>query len=246
MTIGGRYNNWGDLTVGSAGNNRILYPGQTGTVNGNGLSYATFGTPDAGMNALVDYIKRHISQGWTTLDKLVFGYLGTSTANKDNPYPQSYLRTVAATAGLSPNSPISAANAQAIAMGISKAEGSSSQLQSSGWGGFGDGVTTPQNTFINSDGSVGIDSAAGHHALADGTTIGADGSLNTPQALPDVASGLTSGIQSFLDKISSATMIERVVFVILGLLLVAAAIFTLAGGNKTVQSIVTTAALHGA
>jgi hypothetical protein len=203
MPIGITLNNPGDLTVLKPG--QLLYPGQSGTGQGNGLTYAQFPTADAGENALVDYVTRHIASGWTTLSQFVYGFLGTSTNNAANPHVQNYLNTVSQATGIAPNAVITSSEASAIAAGISKAEGTSSAFN------FGAGASTVggNSSPVNSNPLVtGWDNLeTGTSNLINGSGAGIGGALGAslgatinggaaipmaPQGLVNQASAATS------------------------------------------------------
>lgn len=123
-TLAERNNNPGNLTVNRPG--QILYEGQTGTRSANGLTYAVFGTPQAGTNALLDYIRRHTSNGRTTIGDFISHYLGNPNLapNAANPHPGSYAAGVASAVGGNLGSVITSANITDVARGIERGEGS--------------------------------------------------------------------------------------------------------------------------
>src|ERR1700761_1824329 len=129
MALGVTLNNPGNLTVNSSG--QILYPGQTGTYNANGLIYAVFGSPQAGGAALVNYIQNNIgtddATSLTTPQELASYYLngsyGPLQSSSANPYANNWLSAVDNFIGASPNSPITNYSPQSIAQGIEIAEG---------------------------------------------------------------------------------------------------------------------------
>jgi len=143
--IGLSLNNPGDLTVN--GPNSFLYPGQSGVTphtfkSGHTLYFASFPDPTTGFNALVNSIAGRIGRGFNTVTTLVHQFLGTPTSNVDNPHVDNYITTVAATAGVGANDQLTTAQAQQIALGIAKAEGTSSivPLSSASTGNNGAGI----------------------------------------------------------------------------------------------------------
>lgn len=117
-------NNPGNLTVGSAPSHRILYAGQTGVYNSpNGLAFAQFGTPQQGVQALLDYIRRN-GVG-KTIRQFVERYLGNanlapSALNRD---PHGYAANIANAIGGNLDTPITSANISNVARGIMQGEG---------------------------------------------------------------------------------------------------------------------------
>lgn len=122
-TLAERNNNPGNLTVNRPG--QILYPGQTGTMSANGLTYAVFPNAQSGFNALVDYIRRHTQNGSTTIGSFISHYLGTPglTADAANANPRGYAGTVARAVGGDLNSIITPSNYIQVARGIAQGEG---------------------------------------------------------------------------------------------------------------------------
>lgn len=209
MPIGITLLNPGDLTVNKPG--QILYPGQTGTGQGNGLTYAQFPTADAGENALVDYVTRHIASGWTTLSQFVYGFLGTSSNNAANPHVQNYLNTVSQTTGIAPNATITSSEATAIAAGISKAEGTSSAFNFGAGASTVGGNSSPVNSNPLVTGWDNLQTGASNLISGSGVSVGTalGGSLGAtinggpatpmaPQGIAGVASAATSAAASTL------------------------------------------------
>lgn len=121
-------NNPGNLTVNYQG--QILYPGQTGTMTSrNGFTYATFPDAQTGFAALVDYIKRHVANGVSTVGGLLnlFG-APSGGANSANPNPNAYTSNFDNYTGLAPNSSILGIDPNVLAGGIATAEGAGSLI----------------------------------------------------------------------------------------------------------------------
>jgi hypothetical protein len=266
MSFGDKLNNPGDLTVGNSKIGRIgsgmLYPGQSGYVNGPTLSdgshfiFAQFPDAATGSAGLVDYVKRHIAKGWNTVSTFVFGFLGTSSDNAANPHVQSYLKAVEHSTGLGPNDHITAANADAIAAGISRAEGSKSYMTTAQTNlggavgslahdfttGLGSVITNPfgsgqilGQTVLDGSGLVLTDPGKGLDILTSGFQAGA---TTTAQAAADTSaqaitqagsaiSGALGDFNTFLGSIFNGNNLERAVLVVVGILLLAAALFAL-------------------
>jgi hypothetical protein len=128
--VGVTYNNPGNLTVG--GPSSFLYGGQTGVYSSpNGLYYAEFGSPQAGYNALTNYISTHVANGWTTLSQFVNNFVNgpnSSGAWLNTASGQNYVAAVSNARGVSPNGSLVGVDPNLIAKGISQGEGTSSLL----------------------------------------------------------------------------------------------------------------------
>ena len=272
MAFGTSIFNPGDLTVGNSNTgligNGMLYPGQSGVVSGPTLSdgsnffFAQFPNAQIGSAALIDYVTRHIAKGWNTLATFVYGFLGTSSNNAANPHVAGYLQAVEQATGLGPNSTITAADAPAIAAGISKAEGTTgftmgTQAQNS-LGGALSSLVNDFNTGVNYIGQNGVAAGASifGQTAAQGSLFAAQnpaaalgmltGSFNTgastvtkaasdttAQAINSVGKQIAgigsaiTGLQNFGNSLFSPSNLERGVLIVVGILLLAAAVFTL-------------------
>lgn len=233
-----RYNNPGDLTVCGPGqkcDNQIIYPGQTGTATSlNGFTYAVFGAADDGFYALEDYISRHLDK-WGTSSQFVGGYLGVKNLQPTsaNANPSGYLSTFDRIAGVTSTQPLTDANVYGIALGITHAEGGHYQAH-------GDLMNDP-NAF-DSAGQLMADST--HNALQGFRAMGAAITGQTVQGVTpqaanaaigtvagNAASAVTSpfnGLASAVAGVFSASFAERAALVVLGLLLIGAAVVALA------------------
>ena len=223
-SIGVRYNNPGNLTVS---NERmgLVYPGQTGIYNSpNGLHYATFGSPEAGSNALVDYLGRNAIG--KTLNQFGNYYLngsksgGTPPSTINNPFPASWMSAVAAASGLGGNSVISAGDLPNIAAGVAKAEGASSVFH------FGTGKSV---SSILGDGSV--DGMLNN--IVNGS-VALGGATTSASAAGDAPSGnILDMIAALFDYHTWA----RVGITAIGVILIGMALFFLMESSPTVQKI---------
>lgn len=133
--IGLSINNPGDLTVN--GPNSFLYAGQNGVTShtfasGHTLYFANFPDPTTGWNALVNSVAGRINRGFNTVTTLVHQFLGTPVSNVDNPHVGNYIAQVASTAGVGANDQLTSGQAQQIALGIAKAEGTSAIVPAAG------------------------------------------------------------------------------------------------------------------
>lgn len=230
MSLGGTLNNPGNLLFGTP------WQGVIGSQTANGLNYAQFATPEAGVAGLQTDLKTAISRGFNTVSALVYHYLGTSSDNVANPHVASYLAAVSQGSGLSPNSPVTAADVPALARGISTAEGTLSdfpQLKqvSGGLSGAGSAIS---NWFGNVQlGAVGVE------AIVTNSPYSIGGHVVTPQAAGTAAasvagvdlSGVTKALDTFngtLSKVFSADTWQRVAFVGLAVVLLVGALIMLA------------------
>lgn len=214
--------NPGNLTVNKSG--QILYPGQTGTYAANGFQYATFANVADGLTALTDYASRHVATGWNTAQKFAFGYLGTSTANAANPYPQSYAATLAKF--------FNPADPSAIAKGIATAEGNGKMIA---------GVTGTSNP-APAAGSSWLGWASGQLG---NTAIGAG---RFWEGVTGTAKDPAAGMNALTEEVGKTFNIfggtaQRVALIVLGVILVGGALMLLAMGSKSVQTAVKVAAV---
>lgn len=205
-------NNPGNLTVNKPG--QLLYPGQVGTYAANGFNYATFGSVQDGFNALTNYVSRHVASGWNTASKFAYGYLGTSTANAANPYPQNYAATLSKY--FDPSDP------SAIATGIATAEGNGKQV--AGLTGGGAGLLEAAKGQLGNF-KIGVANFA----------IGAGAVANDPHA---AAGALVDSVATSAFGNAFKNYASRTALIVLGVILVAGALIILALQTKTVQTVV--------
>lgn len=226
--------NPGNLTVNRPG--QFLYPGQIGTYSSpNGFTYATFPNGQTGYNALVDYVQRHVQNGWGSVSQFVGGYLGTTTANSANPYPSNYLSAVQQASGL--NGSIGT-NYNALANGIVTAEGNpgavnagltpgavASQTNSNGFPG---GNWNPLNWFNFDPNNI----ATGAQCIADPNRPGCREAIQTTPGGSLIAG--TYGVEKALGGANLETTLKRGAYVLLAIVLIAMALAMLAAGSKTI------------
>lgn len=253
MPIGVGANNPGDLTVFGPGS--ILYPGQTGTIAGNGFNYATFPDQASGIAALENYITRHVANGWNTVSKFVYGFLGTSSANAANPHPQAYLSAFEKATGLGANSPLSSSQAALVAKGIAAGEGTLSAfpgLSSSGGDYPGGLVSTPGYSFPDLSGSIsapslGIPDISGSiDAALQNSPFQIPGLTPNPDA--PGGSNPQNWLQSALDGVGKSLepILFRSGFGLLGVVVLTIGLLALVFSNKTVQEAAKTAVVAAA
>lgn len=272
ISIGARpgMNNPGDLTV--LGPNDFEFTGQTGVYSSpNGLFYPQFSTPQYGYNALMEWLQNNVgtdpASSVTNLNELTGYYLNGNysgvVATANNPYPQSWLNTVANASGLSPFQDISSSDLPSIATGIMKAEGT--------YGTFGGVVNTGGSPTAYQPGTIGgaiasipyigPDLATGLGGLSSIFTgqpaqIGGGQSVTPSQTLQAAGidlSGVTnalasigSAITGFNKDVAAATSKEtwtHIAIGALGVLLIIGALVWLAMQSRTVQQVVSTAAV---
>lgn len=271
LSIGARpgMNNPGDLTVLGLGD--YEYEGQTGVyASPNGLFYPQFQSPQSGYNAILDWLNNNVGSNpatsITNLNELTSYYLNGNyagvVATANNPYPQSWLNSVANASGLSPTQQITTADYPAIATGIMQAEGT--------YGTFGGLVNTGGNPTAYQPGTIGgaIASipfigpslATGLGGLSSVVTgqpaqIGGGQSVTSAQTLQAAGidlSGVTNALGSigaaitgFNKDVAAATSKQtwtHIAVGALGVLLIIGALIWLAMQSRTVQQVVTTAA----
>lgn len=249
--------NPGDLTV--FGPQSFLYPGQTGVfASPNGLYYAQFPDAQTGTNALVDYVQRHVSNGWTNLNQFVFGYLGTSTPNSANPAPQAYLNRVAQGSGIAAGGSLIGQDPLSIARGIATGEGTLSVFApgaatggtgltgalgatgndaQSDWGGGVSGFIDHALSWLG--GGAPGDFSAGLNIITGNRTN--DKGQNAYQAAGD---SIGAQIQRALDNIGGqlSPILFRSGFAVVGVILVVIGLVAIVASNKQVQQAAATAA----
>lgn len=195
--LGVRTNNPLDLTVGRNVPGRILYSGQSGTVQGpNGLTFAQFPSADAGIQAGNTYVARHgVGQ---TLGTLLQRFGAPSSANADNPSPTSYAGVASRVSGLGLNQTITQADIPNVVRGISAAEGTASGFPQLG----------------GNSGATGLD-LGGDHGLSVGSG-GSSSSSSGSNPLSFLASffSLNTG-ERILATIMGLTLISIAVIVLL-------------------------------
>ncbi len=225
--------NPGNLTVNRPG--QFLYPGQIGTYSSpNGFTYATFPNGQTGFSALVDYIRRHVSQ-WGTTSQFVTGYLGTGTPNAANPYPSNYLTTVQQASGL--NGSIGT-NYNALANGIVTAEGNPGAVNAgltpgavasnTNSNGFPGGNLNPFNWFNFNPQNI----ATGAQCIADPNRPGCREALATTPGGNLIAG--TFGVEKALGGANLEGTLKRGAYVLLAIVLIAMALAMLAAAGKTI------------
>ena len=232
--IGVTYNNPGNLTA-----NGIIYPGQTGVYSSpNGLSYATFGTPQAGSSALVSWLQNNLgtdtSNSLSTIGETLSYYLNGSygplsnTAN--NPNAVSYGNQVAANLGMDLNQPFTQAQLSdpsflgQLGGAISQAEGTSSVYTfGSNTMSLGDAanlIDQANTAFNNSSTGQAQATTGGLQSTAKTSTGGLFGPLI------DWFNGLIGGVESGIEG-----ALVRGGFITVGLILLAAGIFFVVVNN---------------
>lgn len=160
--IGLNTNNPGNLTVNGPGS--FLYPGQTGVYSsGNGFNYASFGTPQAGSNALIGWLQNNLGTNpQTSLSNVgdTLGYYLNSGFNgvqntPANPNAVGYAAGVASSLGMGLSDNFTATQLQdpnflnQLGAAISKQEGTSSV--------FSPGSVSPTSGGTNTVAQYGSD-----------------------------------------------------------------------------------------
>lgn len=255
MAVGVKTNNPGNLTV--TGPNSILYPGQTGVYQANGLNYAVFPDPQTGANALLNYLGNNVGQTpdlLTTPSQLAGYYLNgdpdSIQPTAANPNPSSWLTTITKALGIGANDQIPAGSNNVIAGAIQKAEGNTAlgNLFSSPLPGssvvdsIGSSVSNLASNIVSgAETALGIGSGP---TLGDilGMTNSSGSKLNNPAALgssgTNSSTTSSNGILSFISNLFSLNTGERVIAVIVGGGLILITITILIAENKTVQQTV--------
>lgn len=207
--LGVANNNPGNLLAGSD-----PYTGQTGVYHSpNGLSYAVFGTPQAGQNALLEWLQNNVgtndNTSLTNLSEVASYFLNgsfdplTSTAN--NPHASDWLHTVEGATGLSATAPITPSMFPAIASGIEKAEGTYGAfgpVAGSTVAGGSPGILGPIADMITN----AISGAGAVTAIVTGKPVQNQGQTITPgQAKTAISNAAgASGVSSTLASIGNA------------------------------------------
>lgn len=249
MPVGSRINNPGNLTV--TGPNSFLYAGQTGVYSANGLYYAQFGTAQAGADALTSYIQRHVNNGWNTLSRFTGGYLngtpGSLGATSANPWPRNYLATLQGATGLGPNDPISSSLFDELAIGITKAEGTSGTFGASLFGGGNaSGIPSVEGSIDSvlgnigswwGDFSKGLDILSGDAKTTDGKNLYED-------IVGSAVGGIGAEIQKAFENLGRqlGPILFRSGFATIGLILIVIGLMAVVFSNKQVQQAAVTAA----
>ena len=245
MAVGSNINNPGDLLAGTS------WTGQVSPYTSpNGLTYAAFSTPQAGINALQTDLTTAINNGANTLSSLVYHYLGTSTNNAANPAVSNYLSNVSQATGIAPNQAITSADVPNLAYGISVAEGTASAFPqmspAASQAGAASGVYQPGTLGSILEG-IGVPStfltgAAGVAAEVTGQPQQVGGGLSVTPAQANTAIGQTTGIDfsgitnalntfnATLSAAFSASTWTRVAVVGLAIVLLIGALIILAKG----------------
>ena len=271
--IGVRGNNPGDLTV--TGPNSYLYDGQTGVYSSpNGLYYPTFGTPQAGGSALDTYINNNVgtdpNSSLTTPSEFASYYLngsyGPLTSTTNNPHAQSWLSSFLSVIGIGANGNLASVPTATIAQGIQKAEGTTSL----GTNIFGGSVSNGQSLGNVGDGGIlgGAEtwisnevsalqtggSFLAQNGVVAGAAVLAGASPGAATANPVGALGgslfgpliawFNTQEAGFEAAIPNA--VERWAIGLVAFVLIAAGLFFLVSGNKTVQLVASRAALAAA
>lgn len=248
--IGVTYNNPGNLTVNAPG--QFLYPGQIGTYSSpNGLTYATFPTPQAGSGALVSWLQNNLgTDPATSLSNLgdTLGYYLNGSFNgvsnsANNPNAVSYAAGAAASLGLGLGQNFTAAQLadpsflSQIGGAIAKQEGTSSV--------YSPGLSTSQSLWDQAVGIIDQPAALLNDIFGGNTPVGAGATQTAAQTtaqanatgglfgpLIDWFNGLIKGFETGVGG-----FLERGGFIIVGLILIAAGIIYIAASNKTVQQV---------
>lgn len=212
------------------------WQGVTGTyVSSNGLTYDQFDTASDGFRALAIDLKNAIAEGYNTIPALVAHYLGTSTPNSQNASPSNYVATVEKVTGLNGTQTLTTSNVASLVQGFSTSEGTWGSLQS----GYQAGIASAGLT-ANADSTGLIANAGGLGNSLEQAASGAFNMLTNPlsgllgNVVPAAASAastagiLPPSVTGLFTNLTSGTFITRIALVVIGFILVAAAIFALA------------------
>ena len=249
-SFGDTINNPGDIKA-----NGVAFQGITGqqSVQSNAGPTVTFDVFDNiidGIRAVAKILATHLTKagGSETVEQAAEQYLGTSTNNAENPNVQSYVQAVASGAGLTPQSNVTTANLSQLVTGIFKGEGTLSGVTSSqiasgisaaGFNG-NDLLSDPAvstSGFVNSDGTQAVNTIAANSNGQSLISTGAANNMGNPTSTANgqqptpASSGPFSFLSDLVKQFDSTTFATRLVVVILGVILIAAAVFAFTKTN---------------
>ncbi len=259
-SFGDTINDPGDIKANGVGFQGITGSKSVQSNAGPTVTFDVFDTMADGVRAIAKIIAAHLNKagGSETVSQVATDYLGTSQNNAENPNVASYIAAVAQGSGLSANATVTSANIGQLVQGILKGEGTASGVSqadlSSGvtMAGYslGDGQAYSGNDllsdagiaasgFVNSDGTQAVNTIAanssGQSMISTGAATAAGNATSSSHGAGtntnSATSGLLSTLSTLLGDFTGAGFATRLVLIILGVILVAAAVFGLTKTN---------------